>query len=217
MAFLSTPLVPKFRSLCEELSYLIEKEGWVVRPYSHPGMNFFKKLTSSERLWTTNRLSDYLEICRQTHKSGNQIKDARLLVRQGLQHFGFSCDVQVEDYIQPEYVVEFYGLDHRQIFRTFNFFEYTSYTVEDIYCQHWFDLYKREEAVTQFLIDSVQPLLAGKMKEPLYYKCPEHIIEERRSLEKLRFWAKEHCLAPLNQGDVLRGYLTILQVRPVET
>ncbi|MFM6929290.1 MAG: hypothetical protein ACKOX6_12560 [Bdellovibrio sp.] len=216
MAFLSAPLVAKFRSLCEELSYIIEKEGWVVRPYSHPAMKFFKQLTPAERLWTTNRLNDYLEICRQVHRSGNQIKDARFLVRQGLQHFGFSCDVKVEDYIQPQYVVEFYGLDHRQIFRTFNFFEYTSYTVEDIYCRLWFDLYKREEAVTKFLLESVGPLLAGKMTEPLYYNNPEHIIEESSSLEKLRFWAKEHCLTSLMQGDTLRGYLTILHVRPVE-
>lgn len=216
MDLASAPLISKFRALCEELSYLIEKEGWVVRPYSHPEMNFFRKMTSAERQGTINRLKDYLQICRQTHQSGNQIKDARLLVRQGLKHFGFSCDVKVEDYIQSQYLVEFYGLDHRQIFRTFNFFECTSYTVEDLYCRHWFDLYKRDDAVNKAMFDSVVPILSGEMKEPRYFNNPEHIVEERSSLEKLRYWAKEHCVCPLNQGEMVRGYLTILHVRPIE-
>lgn len=212
----STTPVVKFRTLCEELSRLIEQEGWVVRPYSHPAMNFFKQLSPREREWAVNRLQDYLNICRQAHRSGNFIKDARFLVRQGLKHFDFSCDVKVEDYIQSKYVVEFYGLDHRQIFRTFNFFEFTSYTIEDMYCRLWFDLYRREESVTKFLFESVGPMMSGQSLDPVYFTTEEHIVEERASLEMLRFWVKEYCVTPLIHKNALRGYLTILQVRPVE-
>ena len=171
-------------------------------------------MAPAEQEWATHRLEDYLNICRQAYRAGDVIKDARFFVRQGLKHFNFSYDTAVEDHIEPQCVVEFYGLDHRQIFRTFNFFEFTSYTVEDLYCRFWFDLYRRDEQVTKDLFESVVPMISGKSMESVYFfNASEHIVEERASLEMLRFWVKACCVTPLIHNEVLRGYLTIIQVR----
>lgn len=185
----------------------------MVRPYSHPAMNFFKLLPPQDQQGAINRLEDYLNICRQTHRSGDLIKDARLFVHQGLKHFKMSWDTKVEDCIQSQSLVEFYGLDHRQTFRTFNFFEFTSYTVEDIYCRFWFDLYRRNDEVNKTLFESVGPMFSGESLASVYFDADEHLVEERASLEMLRFWVKPSCVTPLMQQGTLRGYLTIVQVR----
>ncbi|MBO9667234.1 MAG: hypothetical protein J7501_10530 [Bdellovibrio sp.] len=202
-----------FKKLSEELSRLIEKEGWLVRPYASSQLKHFMSLEKEEQNWVIHRLEDYLAICKKVHRAGRPLKDARFLVEEGLRHYNFSCDLKVESIIKPSYVVEFYGKDHRQIFRTFNYFEFTSYTLEEIYCRPWYVLYQRDEEVTRQLIESVEPIIEDQIMDPVFFDMPEHSIDERTSLEKLRMMAKEIAVTPLVQTKKLVGYLNVIQVR----
>jgi hypothetical protein len=176
-------------------------------------MKHFLSLEREEQQWIIHRLEDYLTICKRVHRAGHPVKNARFLVEESLRHFNFTCDLKVEALIKPDYVVEFYGKDHRQIFRTFNYFEFTSYTIEEIYCRPWYVLYERDEAVTQQLIESVGPILEDQKMDPVFFDMPEHSIEERTSLERIKMMAKEIAVTPLIQKNNLIGYLNVIQVR----
>ncbi len=209
-------LAKQFKFLSEELSALIEKEGWVVRPYQSESLPFFHALSEEMKHAACDELAEYLTICRLTQSSGNSIADARFLVRQAREHHGFYYHEDVDKVIEKGDVVEFYRTNHLQIFRTFSFFEYTSYTIEDIYCRPWFALYERDASVTEKMLAMGEPVFTGKQLTPISVDLGHHLITERASLERLQLRNVANWVAaPLFKGDEQVGYVSVLRVEPL--
>lgn len=209
-------LVKRFLEKSEELSHLIEKEGWVVRPYQSSALPYFRSLPDDVQHAACNELEKYLEICAEAQAAGHAIKDARLLVNYALKYNGLYFNEDVYKILEPGDVVEFYNLNHTQIFRTFNYFEYTSYTIEDIYCRPWFTLYERDENVTQKIIEMATPVFTGENLGVVFLDVGTHLITERSSLEKLQLRNKGNWVAPLfDENDVQIGYVNVLRVEPL--
>ncbi|MDG0816087.1 hypothetical protein [Bdellovibrio svalbardensis] len=208
-------LAKQFKILSEELSDLIEKEGWVVRPYQMDSLPFFSALSDEMKQSVCEELKEYLGICRQTQAAGHSISDARFLVNEAREHHGFYFHEDVNKLIEKGDVVEFYTSNHLQIFRTFNYFEYTSYTIEDIYCRPWFSLYERDDEVTKRILEMAVPVFAGKQLTPLLLDVGVHLITERYSLERLQLRNKANWIAPLFKDEDQIGYVNVLRVEPL--
>lgn len=207
--------VRNFLKLSEELSRLIESEGWAVRPYQSSTLPFFKGLSEEQAYLAEKQLSDYLKICQNTRADGHPIKDARFLVRKALEYYGFSFHEDVFTLIETGHVVEFYNMTHFQMFRTFNYFEYSSYTIEDMYCRPWFTLYERDQQINEKLLALGTPILLSDVKGPTHLDVGAHLITERASLERLQIRNKSTWMAPLFKGDQKVGYVAIQKVEPL--
>lgn len=201
-----------FKSLCEELSHLIEQEGWVVRPYQNENVPFFKSLPEEMKSPVCAELSEYLKICKRSQAAGHSITDARLLIREAQDHHGFYFDEDLHKVIEKGDVVEFYKLNHMQIFRTFSYFEYTSYTIEDVYCRPWYSLYERDEKITEKILQMAEPVFLGEQRTPLFLDVGSHLISERSSLEKLKLRNKANWIAALYKDKKQIGYVNVIRV-----
>lgn len=205
-------LAQKFITLSKQLSFLVEQEGWVVRPYQNESLPFFSVLAEEQKIATCDELTDYLKICTQTQAAGHHISDARFLVNEAREHHGFYFHEDVNKLIEKGDVVEFYKTNHMQIFRTFNYFEFTSYTIEDIYCRPWFSLYERDKEITEKILTLAAPVFNGQQLTPLFLDVGVHLITERASLERLQLRNKANWIAPLYKDEDLVGYVNVLRV-----
>lgn len=82
------------------------------------------------------------------------IDDSSRLLRLAVKSIGLSVDSSVYEKIDRSDVIEIYGLDHVQIFRSFNFFRVCSYNLDDVLSHQWFELYERDEQITSALLDT---------------------------------------------------------------
>lgn len=199
-----------FKSYAEELCTFIEQEGWAVRPYHHETLPFFLQLNDTEREGTIELLRQYLEICQRVYSRGRRLKDMPFFVETALEYYDYKVFPETMAHLQaaPGKMVEFYSNKHTQFFRSLNFFEFTSYTIEDLYCRQWVHLYDREETMTMRILTEANAVLAGKCQAPI--KVPEvHVIKERLSLERLHVQMQNLELQPLTKNGHVDGIMAV--------
>lgn len=198
--------VDSFKKYAEELCAFIEQEGWAVRPYHQDSLPFFLQLNEFQRGTTIELLRQYLEICERVYSRGRRLKDMPFFVETALDYYGYSIFPQTMGRLraEPNKMVEFYSDKHTQFFRSLNFFEFTSYTIEDLYCRQWVHLYDREEAMILRILKKANAVLAGQCEAPLAVLEP-HILKERLSLERLQVEMKNLELEPLRKNGQVQG------------
>lgn len=204
-------LTNRFRALSENLCQLLEKEGLVVRPYHLASLPFFQALTDEEKLPAIEYLERYYDLCLHTKKQRGDLREGRVLIEEALDYFKLEVDRRIFDLVAPRHVFEFYSPNQTQYFRTINFFEYTSYTIEDLYSRSWFHLYERDEKITSRILELAHLILEKKDVGILVPEIPEHMLLERASLEKLKVPVQIICLAPLKRDGNTVGILCVVR------
>ncbi|KYG63054.1 hypothetical protein AZI86_15145 [Bdellovibrio bacteriovorus] len=205
-----------FKKLTEELASFLEKEGVVVRPYSDPQMFYFRKMSDEQQRETISGLKHFLSAVKRVLLQGKSLKDAEFFVKTALNYFGVEPhpEFQLRAY-DIDVVVEFYSLKGLQLFRTFNYFELTSYTLEDIYCRPWHDLYERPEDFSENMFGQIEKMVSeGNAKESLLFGS--HTIKERLSLERLEIFCDGMHVAPLVRGGKIVAISSLVACRPLE-
>lgn len=211
-----SPSFDIFKRLTEELSSLLEKEGVLVRPYAHPQLVHFNKINEKQQLEIISGLKHFIEAAKRVLRLGRSLKESEFFVRIALEYFGFEPHPEFEHRaFQKDVVVEFYALSGIQLFRTFNYFELTSYTLEDIYCRQWHDLYERpEETVTKMFSDVENLVISADPRKTLTYGT--HIIKERASLERLEVLCHGMHIAPMCRDGKMAGLSSLVTCRALE-
>lgn len=205
-----------FKKLTEELASFLEKEGVVVRPYAHPQLIYFRKMGEKSQLEVISGLKHFIEAAKRVLRQGKSLKDAEFFVKTALNYFGVQPhpEFHLRAY-DLDVVVEFYTLSGLQMFRTFNYFEFTSYTLEDIYCRQWHDLYERPQAFSENMFTEIEKLLvSGDPQKSLLFGS--HTIKERVSLERLEVYCDGVHVAPLCRAGKMVAVSSLVSCRPLE-
>lgn len=203
-----------FKALCEELCSFIEQEGMAVRPYSRPGLSYFQLLSEEEQGIAVQTLQNYLEVCRSVYKEGRNLKDASFLVHKGLEFFNYQCHSSIYELLEKESrIVEFYTPHNTQIFRTINYFEFASYTIEDLYCRPWNHLYIRDEEIDKLLIQGVGAVLTKSVGPEGVLVPNQHLLAEKSSLERVSIVVDGVHLLPLTRQESVDGFACVIDCR----
>ncbi|WII73732.1 hypothetical protein QJS83_07565 [Bdellovibrio sp. 22V] len=206
----SHSLATQFRALSEELCRFIEEEGLAVRPYATPTLPYFFQLDEETQKEVVGRLSDYLNICRSVYKEGHQLKESSFFIRKALEYYGYEYNPNLFEFLRNgRDVGEFYTLHHTQFFRTLNYFEFTSYTIEDIYCRQWIHLYQRDEEISQLMFTKITTLVKENPQGSLYFSHP-HVLKERASLERIELHINGHHISCLRKDGEVQALTSII-------
>lgn len=100
-------------------------------------------------------------------------------------------------FLTDESVVEIYNAVGIQVFRNCKFFEICSYTLEDLYCRPWFELYERDPQVISAITKQVELALSGKTKTLFFPELGIHGLNEKNSPFKYRLELEIDCIAPI--------------------
>ena len=110
-------------------------------------------------------------------------------------------------------VIEIYDVNHIQMYRSFNFFQYCSYSFEEIFTNEWWRLFQRSVFVTNKLVEVGVNTINNQIKEIQHVNCPDHWVEEIYSKHNFGCYVRQKIIVPLlNERNVVTAVMTPFSV-----
>lgn len=151
------PNVLEFTALAKQTVQYAAMADCKLTPFSGPGLPLFSKLGALEQIQVIDRIKFFNQVCADVLADGKSLKDSSALTWYALRKFNFIFSSDLFQYIEDGNVVEIYDRENVQIFRNFHFFDISSYTLEDLHCRSWTELFIRvNQDHTQSIINTCQ-------------------------------------------------------------
>ena len=212
---ISESLNQDFMSLTEDLSRWLAAEGIRCRAYT-PGLPHFSKLTLVQRQQIVENVRFYHELCQEQMNDGYKIVDSLVLTWRALNKLGLAPRSDLFTKVTDEDIIEVYAGDGRQLYRNFRFFDFCSYTMEDLQSLEWWSLYKRDEAITDKLYDIVGRIFTGEIEGTVVPDCAPHIVSETSSLEKIHMVYEPRMISPLYCNRAVSAVIAIVRAQIIK-
>lgn len=150
--------------------------------------------------------SNYHRDCLDLHNSGVSLRDNYAVLAHCLKRANLFALEDVKGFVADNHIVEVYNLDHIQLFRSINFFDYCNYSMLDLLAREWFDLYDRLSSITDYAMNEFLGTIAsGKLHK---LTVPLHILKERDSSPRGVFnFDFQYCCPLYSKPGVAGGYL----------
>lgn len=104
--------------------------------------------------------------------------------------------------------IEIFDSSGIQIYRSFNFAKFTTYSLEEILIYPWYRLFMRDEKIMALMMGAMKQVLSGQYRSPISLRIPPHICEETISKEKWRTLVSLKLACPLyGKNDQISGFL----------
>ena len=168
LAFSPTPeyLADTFRELALELSHIGASIDVPIRAFKTEAMPYFMAMDLNGQQDAVMKLAQYVSICQDVLASGGDLRSTRTFVWRAFRAFGMKPNASFFESMSEDHVVEIYDLNNVQIFRNFRFFEFCSYTLEDVFTRPWTDLFIRKQpAQTTNIVGFIEKLVASGSHE----------------------------------------------------
>lgn len=206
-------LFDRYSNRLKEIADLLREDGHDVTVFSSTVPSRFPELEKTKQIDILDAIEGTLSIYASAIRSGVSVKDHRQMAWWALQKLGYRPLSDAFAHIEDRNVVEIYDEDHKQIFRTLNFFPCLSYSLDEINTYEWWELYERADSVTQTMHKTVAQLMS-RPPASILKPFPTHWVEERFSERKN--WAKieSKILTPITRvsGTTVVGYLNAFEV-----
>lgn len=207
-------LAAQFASQVEYFSQILADEGIDVAPYQGTFPSHFRSLDPATQAGIIQCFERYLNVCAQTVREGFRIKSDRQLLWNMIKKLGFVPTADMMDHIEDGDLIEIYTDDHIQIFRNSQLFPYCSYSLDDLLCRPWWQLFRRDQAVTDEIIAMSVDLYNGRNPNTQFYRMKPFYLEEVESPRLYRCLVQNKVMTPLRDKSnphIVAG-LTIAKV-----
>lgn len=214
--------------LAERLASMSTARGYAVKPYTQKSLVTLATLPVEKKQSLIANLQTTINI----FTSGTEIEKInpsvdhpeRRLVEMALDFYGYRIDN--EDFwktIKRNELVEIYNTENIQIFRTFNFFKTSSYSILDLLINEWYNLWERPNGVFDNMFKVIGSLFSGEIKGIAPAGVPEHVINEIFNAEdEIHFISRSSLcrfgiVCPIydKRDGKIGGLLVSAQVTPV--
>ncbi|HWU44755.1 MAG TPA: hypothetical protein VN132_14990, partial [Bdellovibrio sp.] len=145
-------LEQRFKKLTKIISMLLTVEGKYQKPYIE-GLPYFSKLPTELKQKVVDHLQFYHDLCVEQVSEGYSIKDSPSFVWRALNKLGLVPRSDLFSHLTNEHIVEIYSAENVQLFRNFKFFEFCSYSLEELLTIEWWGLFERDAQITQKIFD----------------------------------------------------------------
>jgi hypothetical protein len=81
------------------------------------------------------------------------------------------------DKIKPMDTIQVFGVDHRLLFASLNFYDHVSFTLEQVFCETWHQAVRRDRAVEETLYTLFMRIISGEIRHTMQGE-PPHLVEE---------------------------------------
>ena len=211
----------EFKNLLNDLVAHLGRAGLRKQATRPEGSSAFQNLTFDNQLKVLNDLRTYLQIITtaQIQNTADSFEQQdRHFIWSAFTHFGLVPSDDLFSVYNSGDVFEIYDATGTQWFRNFEFFRICSYPLEDILCRSWFELYKREIAITEKIVKASTPLFLQEVKESVLNPVPHHQVQEISSQFKHSISIAIKAFSPLKHkatGGILVGVIEKCQIEAV--
>lgn len=137
------------------------------------------------------------DIVRSALEQDISLNDAKGLFWIACRKFNFKPNYDSIDLISDEDVLEIYSIanGYKQIFSNFIFWEMVSYPLDIILTKEFYEIFDRNDAITQAIIKSAEKVMLNK--KTMSVEVPIHIMNEISSEKKYSFRIHTNFIGPL--------------------
>lgn len=193
-----------FRLLTERFCELAGREGIWARPSGSQGPVYFRCLPDRLQLSTLDHFHRFLEVCEEAQDAGNRLADDRSFLWRMFRKLGVHPVSTLLAEIDDNDVIEIYNADFIQVFRNLKFFTLCSYTLDDLLCRPFWELFQREERITRALLSVAGDIYSKTVEGIQRLDLGRHFLVETDGPRRLRSEVENRIVCPLynTAGDV---------------
>lgn len=120
--------------------------------------------------------------------------------------------------IKPQYIIEIYSLDFKQIYRSMNFLSFCGYDLFELLTYEFYELYERSTSINEFLVKACMSL----KDRPYSYvenlsSIPTHLMREKFSSNRTHSLIRFKNLALLRTADGEPfGYIITQRIKQIK-
>lgn len=186
----------RFKRLTKVVSMLLTNEGKYQRPYLE-GLPHFSKLTVEQKSKVVEHLQFFHDLCIEHVSEGYSIKDSPSFVWRAFRRLGLTPRSDLFSQLTDEHIVEIYSNENVQLFRNFKFFEFCSYSLEELLTIEWWGLFDRDSNFTTKMFDYATKIFTGELTENAVPALERHFVRELASQDKLAMEYNLDLVGPL--------------------
>lgn len=179
----STSFEDAFFYTVSQIAKLAAEVGIRIRPYYSSSLPYFNQLSVAKKIAVLSAANSYLSVCEQTKMSSN-LADSRTFVWTGIKSLGLRPSSDLFSRLQGEDIVEIHDFSARQLFRNLNYFKYSSYDLESLFCLDIHHLFSYEERTLGHLMQWFKEVASGRWDNIKAFNIqPTKIVELQSPLK----------------------------------
>jgi hypothetical protein len=186
-----------FKILLHRFSELAEQDGVKVSPNHGDQPTCFLALPPEKQTAVLENFSRYLQVCEEAASHRESLSQNRQLLWRMFSRLGVHPTSDLMDHIDNKEVIEIYDADYVQIFRNLKFFEFCSYTLDELLCRPFWELFRRDETLTPKLLERTAKVFSGEIQGVHWWKVGLHAVDEIESPSKYRGIVEYRLISPL--------------------
>lgn len=194
-----TPLELSLIADLQRVAQIVRLQGYPCRPYSPKSLNTLKTMSLEKKELIAQQLQTALKVvimASDIERPASEHRE-RCYIEPAIKMYGLELrDSEFWNKLEIDDVIEIYSTENTQLFRTFNFFKISSYSILDLLTLEWFMLWKRPSFIMKGLLESAQGMLEGRIKTATQVNGGRHILKEIYNDESVGFRCSSVLVEP---------------------
>ena len=165
--------------LLEKVALMSKDYGYPVNTYTQKALSTLMTMPLEKKENLIRKLQNTINFAAGATEIEKDGHVERRHVEQALDLYGY--ELRNKDFwntVSKDELIEMYNTDNIQIFRTFNFFTTSSYSLLDLLTYEWYSLWERPSGTFDNMFKVVSSIFSGEVKGPVSAEVPEHVISE---------------------------------------
>lgn len=170
----------------DAISGFLETHGFPVAPFSFKAAAKFRSFEEARKqkavlqLMTLNKIlnNSVSPFEKDLPKPHDDIHPEKSLVETAMRFYNLKLRDDFWAKVSPDDILEIYNDEGIQVFRTFNFFNASSYSLTDLLVNEWYVLWERPKFVLQKMFEYSNGIMSGEIKGVVKMDIAKHIVKE---------------------------------------
>lgn len=212
---LKPDLGARFAQVAESISDLTALSGFRLAPTSAANTPVFSSHTPEKQIEILETITRHSELYQESAMMDGDLVSSQMMTWRALSKFGFVPNPELFTKIGKDDVIEIYSLDHIQLYRNFQFYKFCSYSIEDLFCKPWPELFRRhDDSVTPALLEFVEKACTTHAKSIVETNLATHTLEESQSPKRNLMSVRVKYISALHdrQGSVA-GFIVVEEAK----
>jgi hypothetical protein len=210
--FLSRPLGNQLKELLDSFAARMKNAGIQCVAYGDPALKVLNALTPERQRAVLSHFMIYYKILASAELDQVELNDNLMLTWWALKELRMKPGSRAFNHLDKTDVIEIYDNQGVQIYRTLNFYRLTTYSMEEMLCIPWYELFQRDERVTAQLMGWMDKIFKREIDFIVNPEVEDHVVREIRNLDFEPRLVRCKFIARLEGPVGLPGFLHAFQV-----
>lgn len=200
----------EFKRTAGKISMIFSTQGMRVRPFVD-GLPHFGRLSVDKQMDIIKNLKFYLELCEEQMAEGQSLRDNLSFTWKALGKLGLTPKSDLFSLVKDDDILEIYNSESRQLYRNLRYYDFCSYSIEELYSLEWWNLFSRDGDITLKLFEESHKIFNGEVDTHIFSETREHVVSELNSVDRLSNKYRAKLLSPLTVNKKAEAMIVVIE------